>query len=133
MAGCRRGPPCGPDLFAQMQSEGYVRFRIDGKVIEAADLPELKKNEKHDVDVVVDRLKVRPDMTQRLAESFEAAMRLAGHCARDGHGHRARVLVQVRLPGVQLFAVGAGAPPVLVQLASGRLPHLRWTGSRHCV
>ena len=65
------------DLFAQMQSEGYVRFRIDGKVIEAADLPELKKNEKHDVDVVVDRLKVRPDMTQRLAESFEAAMRLA--------------------------------------------------------
>ncbi|MDO9003289.1 MAG: excinuclease ABC subunit UvrA [Aquabacterium sp.] len=65
------------DLFAQMQSEGYVRFRIDGQVIEAADLPELKKNEKHDVDVVVDRLKVRADMTQRLAESFEAAMRLA--------------------------------------------------------
>jgi excinuclease ABC subunit A len=65
------------ELFAQMQSEGYVRFRIDGQVIEAADLPELKKNEKHDVDVVVDRLKVRSDMTQRLAESFEAAMRLA--------------------------------------------------------
>jgi len=65
------------DLFAQMQSEGYVRFRIDGQVLEAADLPDLKKNEKHDVDVVVDRLKVRADMTQRLAESFEAAMRLA--------------------------------------------------------
>ena len=65
------------ELFAQMQSQGYVRFRINGQVVEAADLPPLVKNEKHDVDVVVDRLKVREDMTQRLAESFEAALRLA--------------------------------------------------------
>ena len=65
------------ELFAQMQSQGYVRFRINGQVVEAADLPPLVKNEKHDVDVVVDRLKVRDDMTQRLAESFEAALRLA--------------------------------------------------------
>ena len=65
------------ELFAQMQSQGYVRFRINGQVVEAADFPPLVKNEKHDVDVVVDRLKVREDMTQRLAESFEAALRLA--------------------------------------------------------
>ena len=65
------------ELFAQMQAQGYVRFRINGQVVEAADLPPLVKNEKHDVDVVVDRLKVREDMTQRLAESFEAALRLA--------------------------------------------------------
>ncbi|HZY17309.1 MAG TPA: excinuclease ABC subunit UvrA [Ramlibacter sp.] len=65
------------DLFAQMQAQGYVRFRIDGEPFEAEQLPKLKKNEKHDVDVVIDRLKVRPDVQQRLAESFEAALRLA--------------------------------------------------------
>ena len=65
------------ELFAQMQAQGYVRFRINGQVVEAADLQPLVKNEKHDIDVVIDRLKVRPDMTQRLAESFEAALRLA--------------------------------------------------------
>jgi len=48
-------------LFEQMQALGYVRFRIDGQVVEAEDLPELKKNEKHDIDVVIDRLKVRSD------------------------------------------------------------------------
>ncbi|MDP1967923.1 MAG: excinuclease ABC subunit UvrA, partial [Burkholderiaceae bacterium] len=65
------------ELFAQMQSQGYVRFRVDGQIFEFAELPALKKAEKHDIDVVIDRLKVRPDMTQRLAESFEAALRLA--------------------------------------------------------
>ncbi len=76
------------DLFAGMQAQGYVRFRINGQVLEAADLPPLVKNEKHDIDVVVDRIKVRadlpgeitvsnPGLRQRLAESFEAALRLA--------------------------------------------------------
>ena len=65
------------DLFADMQAQGYVRFRINGQVTEATDLQPLAKNEKHDIDVVVDRLKVRADMAQRLAESFETAMRLA--------------------------------------------------------
>ena len=65
------------DLFTQMQAQGYVRFRVNGEVVEAADLPKLKKTEKHDIDVVIDRLKVRPDMQQRLAESFEACLRLA--------------------------------------------------------
>jgi excinuclease ABC subunit A len=65
------------DLFAQMQAQGYVRFRLNGKPYEAEDLPELKKTEKHDIDVVVDRIKVRQDLKQRLAESFEAALRIA--------------------------------------------------------
>jgi excinuclease ABC subunit A len=65
------------ELFAQMQAQGYVRFRINGQTVEADALPALKKNVKHDVDVVIDRIKVRPDMQQRLAESFEAALRLA--------------------------------------------------------
>ena len=65
------------DLFALMQAKGYVRFRIDGQVVEAEHLPTLEKTKKHDIDVVVDRIKVRPDMQQRLAESFEAALAIA--------------------------------------------------------
>ena len=63
--------------LAAMQAQGYVRFRVDGAVVEADALPKLKKTEKHDIDVVIDRIKVRPDLQQRLAESFEAALRLA--------------------------------------------------------
>ena len=65
------------ELFADMQARGYVRFRVDGQIVEATELPALKKNEKHDIDVVIDRLKTRPEMAQRLAESFEAALRSA--------------------------------------------------------
>ena len=69
------------ELFADMQAQGYVRFRIDGTAYEAADLPALKKNEKHDIDVVLDRIKVTAEadsgLQQRLAESFEAALRIA--------------------------------------------------------
>jgi excinuclease ABC subunit A len=65
------------DLFEDMQAQGYVRFRVDGVVVDAAELPELKKTEKHDIDVVVDRLKTGEGLNQRLAESFEAALRIA--------------------------------------------------------
>nr|WP_249661538.1 excinuclease ABC subunit UvrA [Variovorax sp. PCZ-1] len=65
------------DVFEDMQSRGYVRFRVDGEMLEFDALPKLKKTEKHDIDVVIDRLKVKPEMKQRLAESFEAALRIA--------------------------------------------------------
>ncbi|MEO7152320.1 MAG: excinuclease ABC subunit UvrA, partial [Burkholderiaceae bacterium] len=65
------------ELFAEMQALGYVRFRIDGRTFEAADVPKLKKAEKHDIDVVIDRIRVQPGLQQRLAESFEAALRIA--------------------------------------------------------
>jgi len=63
------------ELFADMQAQGYVRFRVDGAIVEASELPALKKTEKHDIDIVIDRLKTRPDARQRLAESFETALR----------------------------------------------------------
>jgi excinuclease ABC subunit A len=65
------------ELFADMQSRGYVRFRVAGEVVEAESIPKLKKNDKHDIDVVIDRLKSKPDVKQRLAESFEASLRIA--------------------------------------------------------
>ena len=80
------------ELFQDMQAQGYVRFRVDGQVVEATEVPKLKKTEKHDIDVVVDRLKTRVDMKQRLAESFEAALRIADGRAMalemdSGHEH----------------------------------------------
>jgi len=70
------------DLFEQMQAQGFVRFRIQSgtgpaKIYEADALPKLKKTEKHTIDVVIDRVKVREDIKQRLAESFETSLRLA--------------------------------------------------------
>jgi excinuclease ABC subunit A len=65
------------EFFDDMQTQGFVRFRIDGAIVEADALPPLAKNDKHSLDVVVDRLKVRADAQQRLAESFETALRLA--------------------------------------------------------
>ncbi|MBM3337819.1 MAG: excinuclease ABC subunit A, partial [Betaproteobacteria bacterium] len=70
------------DLFEQMQAQGFVRFRVQSgtgkaKIHEADDLPKLKKTEKHTIDVVIDRVKVKSDIKQRLAESFETSLRLA--------------------------------------------------------
>ncbi len=65
------------DLFDELRAQGFVRLRIDGAVHEIDALPKLKKNTKHTVEVVVDRLKVRADAKQRLAESFETALRHA--------------------------------------------------------
>ncbi len=75
------------DLFQDLQAQGFVRFRVrsgggttntaKAEIFEVDLLPKLKKNDKHSIEVVVDRIKVRPDIQQRLAESFETALRLA--------------------------------------------------------
>ncbi|WP_415037114.1 excinuclease ABC subunit UvrA, partial [Azonexus sp.] len=65
------------DLFAELRAQGFARVRVDGTVYELDAVPKLTKSHKHTVDVVVDRLKVREDMRQRLAESFETALRHA--------------------------------------------------------
>src|SRR5512135_1493896 len=65
------------ELFAELRAQGFVRVRVDGKVHEIDAVPKLDKNKKHTIEVVVDRLKVRMDAKQRLAESFETALRHA--------------------------------------------------------
>jgi len=65
------------DLFEELRAQGFVRIRIDGKVYELEELPKLNRNVKHTIEVVVDRLRVRADAKQRLAESFETALRHA--------------------------------------------------------
>lgn len=63
------------DLFDDLRAQGFVRVRVNGTVHELDDLPKLNKNQKHTIEVVVDRLKIRDDVKQRLAESFETALR----------------------------------------------------------
>ena len=65
------------DECASLQAQGFVRLRVDGEMVEIDRLEPLKKTEKHDLDVVIDRLRVRPESQQRLAESFETAIKLA--------------------------------------------------------
>jgi excinuclease ABC subunit A len=63
--------------FAELLKKGFQRVKVDGKFHEIAEVPALDKNVKHDIDVVVDRVVVRPDMSARLADSFETALQLA--------------------------------------------------------
>ncbi|WP_110710473.1 excinuclease ABC subunit UvrA [Salinicola sp. CR57] len=64
-------------LISELRAQGFVRAVIDGHTVELDDMPALDKKRKHDISVVVDRIKVRPDLQQRLAESFETALNLA--------------------------------------------------------
>jgi excinuclease ABC subunit A len=63
------------ELLLELRAKGFVRVRVDGKVYEIDAVPRLAKHSKHTVEVVIDRLRVRPDLKQRLAESFETALR----------------------------------------------------------
>ena len=62
--------------ISNLRAQGFVRARINGIVVDLDEAPELDKNKKHRIDVVVDRFKVRDDLQQRLAESFETALEL---------------------------------------------------------
>ncbi|MGI8724414.1 MAG: excinuclease ABC subunit UvrA [Methyloceanibacter sp.] len=63
--------------FAELMKKGFQRVKVDGRFYEIAEAPALDKKIKHDIDVVVDRIVVRPDMSARLADSFETALGLA--------------------------------------------------------
>ncbi|EPJ49385.1 MAG: excinuclease ABC subunit A [Osedax symbiont Rs2] len=68
--------------LSEMRSQGFVRARINGIVVDLDSTPELDKNKKHCIEIVVDRFKVRDDLQIRLAESFETALRLTDGIAR---------------------------------------------------
>ena len=64
-------------VFNELRTSGFIRARVNGLVCEIEYPPGLEKNKKHSIDVVIDRLKIRPGLEQRLAESFETALQLA--------------------------------------------------------
>ena len=65
------------NVFRDLRAQGFVRVRVDGGMYELDGVPELDLRRKHSIEVVVDRLKVRPDQQQRLADSFETALALS--------------------------------------------------------
>ncbi|MEW6167496.1 MAG: excinuclease ABC subunit UvrA [Pseudomonadota bacterium] len=65
------------EWFEQARAQGFVRVRVDGKVFDLDEVPALNRKLKHDIEIVVDRFKVRADIKQRLAESFETTLRLS--------------------------------------------------------
>ncbi|MBQ8506072.1 MAG: excinuclease ABC subunit UvrA [Clostridia bacterium] len=65
-------------LLEDMLKRGYVRARVDGEIIELSDPPKLAKTKKHTIEVVVDRIIIRPDLQQRLTDSLETALNLGG-------------------------------------------------------
>ncbi len=69
-------------LLQEVRAEGFIRARIDGELVELDDLPQLDPHRRHQIEVVVDRFKVRADLALRLAESFESALRLSDGRAR---------------------------------------------------
>lgn len=71
-------------LLGELHAQGFVRVRIDGQIHELDDPPELDQKKKHDIEVVVDRFRVRADLGLRLAESFETALKLSGGIAYVG-------------------------------------------------
>ena len=89
------------DLFADLQAKGYSRARIDGVVYQLTEPPKLKKQEKHSIEVVVDRLVNRPTAKQRITDSVETGLRPG---RRGGHPG-------VRRPGRGRPAAASGATP----------------------
>ena len=70
------------DVLENLRAQGFVRARVNGKIIELESPPELELRKKHTIEAVVDRFKVRADLQQRLAESFETALKISDGIAR---------------------------------------------------
>ena len=116
--------------FAELQKKGFQRVKVDGRFYEIAEVPSLDKNVKHDIDVVVDRIVVRPELSARLADSFETALHLSDGIViaefADQDGERAdHLLGEVRLPGLRLHHRGDRAAALLLQQSLWRLSRLR--------
>jgi excinuclease ABC subunit A len=89
------------ELFVELRAKGFVRVRVDGRVHEIDAVPKLAKSTKHTIEVVVDRLKVRPDLKQRLAESYETALR---------HGDGRALAVDMDTGAEHLFSAKFACP-----------------------
>ncbi len=112
------------EVFEQLRAQGFVRARVDGKVVELDETPGLNRKLKHDIEVVVDRFKVRPDARQRLAESFETALRLAeGLVFVAPHGDKADAEPMVFSSKMACPHCGYSVPELEPRLFSFNAPH----------
>jgi len=96
------------ELFVELRAQGFVRVRVDGSVHEIDAVPKLARTTKHTIEVVVDRLKVAPDLKQRLAESYETALR---------HGDGRAIAVEMDTGREHLFSSKFACPVCNYSLA----------------
>ena len=96
------------ELFVELRAQGFVRVRVDGTVHEIDAVPKLARTTKHTVEVVVDRLKVAPEFKQRLAESYETALR---------HGDGRAIAVEMDGGREHLFSAKFACPVCNYSLA----------------
>lgn len=89
------------DLFDELRAQGFIRIRLDGSIYEIDQLPKLTKNKKHTIEVVIDRLKISSEAKERLAESFEMALR---------HGDGRAIAVEMDTGQEHLFSAKFSCP-----------------------
>ena len=118
-------------VLEDARRSGYVRVRVDGSLYDLTEEIPLEKNKKHHIEIVVDRLIIRPDLGQRLTDSVETASHLSGglvHRQSAAGGAGSDLLPELRLRGLRHLHRGADAPDVLLQQPLRRLPHLHGPG-----
>ena len=114
-------------IFEDAKRSGYVRARVDGNLYELDEEIKLEKNKKHTIEIVVDRLIIRPDIQQRLTDSVETASGLSGGLVVVNLLREERdsdILPELCLRGLRHLHRGADAPDVLLQQPLRRLSHL---------
>ena len=120
-------------LFEELRNEGFTRVKVDGEQRLLEEAIELDKKFKHTIEVVVDRLVMKPDLRTRLAQSVETAAALAeGLVAIDvvDDGESLHFSEKLRLPRARRLAARAPAAHLLVQLAARRVPALHRASAR---
>ena len=118
-------------VLEDARKSGYVRCRADGVLYELTEEIPLEKNKKHSIEIVVDRLVIRPDITRRLTDSVETAASLGGGLLLINLVKEDKdllLLPELRLRGLRHFHRRAGPPDVLLQQPLRGLPHLHGTG-----
>ena len=106
------------DLFEDLRAQGFVRVRVDGKVYDIDSVPKLSKTKKHTVEIVIDRVKVRADVKQRLRRVVRnSAAPCRRTCVGGGNGRRkgTSFFSAVCLPDLQLFPGRARTASVFIQ------------------
>lgn len=114
-------------VFEDAKKSGYVRARVDGSMYELGETIELDKNKKHSIEIIVDRIIVRDGVRQRLTDSMETALALAGGIAIVNLIKEEKdvgFLAELRLRGLRHLDRGTGPAHVLVQHAIRRVSHL---------
>ncbi len=113
-------------LLEDTRRQGFSRVRADGVIRDLDEDIKLAKSRKHDIEVVVDRLVIKPGVKRRLADSVETALRLSGGTlillGEDGDENG--LFRELRLPGLRYLLSGSGAAHLLLQQPLWRLPHL---------